>query len=151
MDQFTLPKAQAITRWLLAYVYIPFGLFHILSPTSFLPIMPPQIPQPTLVVVFTGLCEVLGAVGLVIPMTRKFAGLMLALYALCVWPANAYQAFAHVHVPPLPDTWWYHGPRLAFQVVMIWAPLFGARLTGWPFASRGRGQTRRRAGSGRAA
>ena len=126
MDQFALPKAQNIARWLLAYIYIPFGMFHILSPTSFLRIMPPQIPQPTLVVMFTGACDFAGAVALVTTRLRWLAGVMLALYALCVWPANAYQAFAHIHVPPLPDSWWYHGPRLAFQLVMIWAPLFGA-------------------------
>ena len=43
---------------------------------------------------------------------------MLAVYAVCVWPANIYQAFWHVHVWPLPDSWWYHGPRLALQPYM---------------------------------
>ena len=151
LDQFTLPKAQAITRWLLAFVYVPFGLFHILSPTSFLPIMPRFVPAPLQMVVFTGACEVLGAIGLLILWTRRPAGVMLAIYAVCVWPANIYQALAHVHVPPLPDSWWYHGPRLAFQLVMIWAPLFGAGVTGWPLAERARARTRRRAGCGRAA
>ncbi|MEO6376464.1 MAG: hypothetical protein ABIO37_00450, partial [Caulobacteraceae bacterium] len=75
----------------------------------------------------------------------KFAGVMLAIYAVCVWPANAYQAFAHIHTPPLPDSWWYHGPRLAFQVVMIWAPLFGADLTRRPFAGPSRARTRHHA------
>ena len=145
MDQFALPKAQTLTRWLLAYIYIPFGVFHILGPASFLPIVPPWVPAPLTMVVFTGVCEVAGVIGLLLPFSRKLAGVMLALYALCVWPANAYQAFAHIHVPPLPDSWWYHGPRLAFQLVMIWAPLFGGAVTGWPFAERARARTRRHA------
>lgn len=145
VDRFTLPKVQAVTRWLLAYVYVPFGLFHMFSPASFLPIMPPLVPAPLQMVVFTGACEVLGAVGLLIPWTRKLAGVMLALYAVCVWPANIYHALAHVHVPPLPDTWWYHGPRIAFQLVMIWAPLFGGQVTGWPLGVQERALTRRRA------
>jgi uncharacterized membrane protein len=133
MDQFALDKAQASTRWLLAYVYVPFGIFHILAPEKFLPIVPPAVPEPLLVVMATGLCEVLGGVGVLLPWTRRTAGILLALYALSVWPANIYHAVAQVHLPPLPDSWWYHGPRLAFQPVMIWAPLFAAGLTGWPF------------------
>jgi uncharacterized membrane protein len=64
--------------------------------------------------------------------TRWWAGLMLALYALCVWPANIYQAFWQVPVPPLPDSWWYHGPRLAFQPVLIWWALFAGGVVNWP-------------------
>ncbi len=98
--------------------------------------MPPLIPHPRAVVVFTGLCEIAGAIGLLIPQTRRSASIGLALYALCVWPANIYQAFWSIHVPPLPDGWWYHAPRLIFQPVLIWAPLWAAAVTSWPFRPR---------------
>jgi len=133
MDQFGVAKARSLTRWLLAYVYVPFGVFHLVAPDKFLAIMPPEIPAPALIVMLTGLCEILGGFGILVVWTRRPAGALLALYALCVWPANFYHAFAHIHAPPLPDSWWYHGPRLAFQVVMIWAPLFAGGLIGWPF------------------
>ena len=133
MDQFALARAQVTTRWVLAYIYVPFGVYHVLAPEKFLPIMPPIVPSPLLVVVLTGVCEILGGIGILLGWTRRPAGALLALYALCVWPANIYHAFAHVHVGALPDSWWYHGPRIAFQIVLIWAPLFAARLTGWPF------------------
>jgi uncharacterized membrane protein len=123
--------------WLLALVYVPFGLFHILKPADFLPIMPPVLPWPHEIVLFTGACEIAGGLGLLIPRTRRLAAVMLALYALCVWPANLYHALWAVHVPGLPDSWWYHGPRLAFQLVLIWWPLFAAGVTRWPFGGRG--------------
>jgi uncharacterized membrane protein len=63
---------------------------------------------------------------------------MLGLYALCVWPANIYQAFWHVRVWPLPDSWWYHAPRLALQPVLIWWALFAGGVTDWPFRGRAR-------------
>ena len=128
-----LERTRTGFRYVLAAVYAPFGLLHMNAPHAFLPIMPPQIPYPGAVVVFTGACEVAGALGLLVPRTRKAAGVALALYAACVFPANIYHALAHRHVPPLPDSWWYHGPRLAFQPVLIWWALFAGGVVDWPW------------------
>ena len=113
-------------------VYIVFGFVHLWKAEGFLPIMPPLVPYPRQVIQFTGVCEVLGGLGLLIPRVRWLAGLMLAIYAICVWPANIYQALAHVHVPPLPDSWWYHAPRLAFQPIFVWWALFAGGVVDWP-------------------
>ena len=80
----------------------------------------------------TGMSELAGAVALLTVRLRSLAGIMLALYALCVWPANIKHAIEGVHLPPIPDSWWYHGPRLAFQPVLIWWALFSAGVTDWP-------------------
>lgn len=126
--------AKGCTRLLIAAIYAPFGMFHIMSSGSFLAIIPPTIPFPREIVIFTGLCEIAGAIGLLIPRTRRLAGIMLALYALCVWPANIYHAFSGVYVPPLPSSWWYHGPRLLIlQPLFIWAPLWSSGVVRWPF------------------
>lgn len=95
--------------------------------------MPPMIPFPTAVVIFTGLAEIAGGIGILLPPFRKAAAIGLALYAIGVYPANVYQALWHVSVPPLPNSWWYHGPRLAFQPVFVWWALFGGGLIDWPF------------------
>jgi uncharacterized membrane protein len=121
----------------MALFYLAAGALHLTAPDRFLPIMPPLIPYPRAVVLLTGACEVAGAVGLVVPRSRRLAGVMLAIYALCVWPANIYQALWHVHVPPLPDSWWYHGPRLAFQPVLVWWALYAGGSMDWPFRSTG--------------
>ena len=125
--------ARGYTRLAIAAIYAPFGVLHIVHSHGFLPIMPPMIPFPRAVVIFTGLCEIVGAAGLLLPRTRRLAGIMLALYALCVWPANLYHASSGVSVPPLPSSWWYHGPRLLLQPVFIWAPLWAAGVIDWPF------------------
>jgi uncharacterized membrane protein len=121
---------------LLAAVYVPFGIFHLVSPDSLLPIMPPAVPFPRAVILFTGACEIAGGIGLLLARTRRAAAILLSIYAVCVWPANIWQAVAHIHTPPIPDSWWYHGPRLAFQLVFIWWPLFAVELIDWPFAKR---------------
>jgi len=125
--------ARSRTRLLIAAIYAPFGLLHILHSHGFLAIMPPVIPFPREIVIVTGVCEIVGAVGLLIPRTQRLAGLMLGLYAVCVWPANLYHAFSGATVPPLPSSWWYHGPRLLLQPVFIWAPLWAADMIRWPF------------------
>ena len=131
-----LERRQTESRIVLAAIYIVFGFVHISRTNGFLPIMPPLIPFPRQVILFTGACEIFGGLGLLIPRLRWLAGLMLAIYAVCVWPANIYQALGHVHVPPLPDSWWYHGPRLAFQPVFVWWALFAGGVTNWPWRSR---------------
>ena len=128
-----LDRVHSLSRYALAAVYAPFGLLHMRAAAAFLPIMPPGIPYPRTVVVLTGVCELAGAVGLLVPRTRRAAGVALALYAVCVFPANLYHALAHRHVPPLPDSWWYHGPRLLFQPVFVWWALFAGGVTDWPW------------------
>ncbi len=130
MTATDLDRLRAVLRWIIAVTYIGFGLLHLGEADAFLPIMPPIIPYPKAVILFTGACEVAGGIGLLLRRTRWLAGVMLAIYALCVWPANIYQAFWHVHVPPLPDSWAYHGPRLVFQPVLVWWALFAGGVIG---------------------
>lgn len=132
-----MPSAHRLVRLLLAAIYAPFGVVHVLAPHGFLAIMPPGVPFPREVVIFTGLCEIAGAIGLLIPRTRRLAGIMLALYAVCVWPANIWHALSGVSVPPLPSSWWYHAPRLfLLQPFFIWASLWAAGVIDWPFRRR---------------
>ena len=127
-----LDRAHDLSRYALILVYAPFGLLHMRAATAFLPIMPPWVPYPRTVVILTGVCELAGAMGLLVPSTRRAAGVALALYAVCVFPANLYHALAHRHVPPLPDSWWYHGPRLLLQPVLVWWALFAGGVMDWP-------------------
>ena len=125
--------ARKAARALLALVYVPFGVFHMANPAAFAPIMPGWVPHPHAVIVFTGACEVLGGIGLLIPATRWWAGVMLAAYAVAVFPANLHHALDHVVVPGLPSSLWYHVPRLLFQPVFVWWALWAGRVIDWPF------------------
>ena len=120
-------------RWLMAAFYIAAGIGHLLGPDAFLPIVPDWVPLPREVLLVTGVCELAGAAALLTMRLRWLAGVMLALYALCVFPANIKHAIEHIVVPPIPDSWWYHGPRLALQPVLIWWALFCAGVIDWPW------------------
>jgi uncharacterized membrane protein len=136
MADHRLEHLRQIFRLVIVATYLGVGGLHLAAANSFLAIMPPVVPHPRLVILFTGGCEIAGAVGLMMRRTRRLAGVMLAIYAVCVWPANIYQALWHVRAPPLPDSWWYHGPRLAFQPVLVWWALFAGEVVAWPFGQR---------------
>jgi uncharacterized membrane protein len=114
-------------------LYLVAGIVHIKSPDAFLPIVPDWVPSPRNVVLVTGLCEIAGAIGLCLPPFRRLAGLALALYAVCVFPANIKHALDHVQVAGIPDSWWYHAPRLALQPILVWWALFCAEVIDWPW------------------
>jgi uncharacterized membrane protein len=117
----------------LAVVYGLAGGLHLTVPGPFISIVPGWVPAPATVVRLTGLCELAGAVGLIMPRTRRLAGFMLALYAVCVFPANINQAFWLAGPHPSPWRWLYHAPRLSLQPVIIWWPLWASGLVDWPF------------------
>jgi uncharacterized membrane protein len=126
-------SARLAMRWLMAAFYLAAGILHLRRPEAFLPIVPGWVPAPREIVLLTGAAEIAGAFGLLVPRLRKAAGLGLALYALCVFPANIKHAFQDIAIPSLPRSWWYHGPRLALQPVLIWWALFAAGLVDWPW------------------
>jgi uncharacterized membrane protein len=120
-------------RWVLALFYLAAGYIHLTKPGTFMPVMPDWVPAPYQVILFTGACEVAGAIGLVIPRTRWLAGLMLALYAIAVFPVNIKHAFYGPAIPGIANMWLYHGPRLLLQPVLVWWALYAGGVTDWPF------------------
>jgi uncharacterized membrane protein len=120
-------------RWVLALFYLSAGYVHLTMPNTFMPVMPDWVPAPYKVILFTGACEVAGAIGLVVPRTRWLAGLMLALYAVAVFPVNIKHAIYGPAIAGIPNMWYYHGPRLLLQPVLVWWALYAGGVTDWPF------------------
>lgn len=120
-------------RWLLAVAYFVVGVIHLTVPHAFMPIMPTWVPYPHSVILLTGVCEVVGSIALLTQRFRHLAGFMLALYAVCVFPANIKHAWDFAVFGRGGLSWWYHAPRLAFQPVIIWWALYVGEVTDWPF------------------
>ncbi len=120
-------------RFILALAFAFAGFAHLRSPETFLAITPGWVPMPATVIAVTGVCELAGAVALLVPRLRWWGGVMLALYTVCVYPANINHALNDIAVGGAHLSWWYHGPRLAFQPVIVWWCLFAGRVIDWPF------------------
>ena len=123
-------------RLFMAAFYLAAGMLHIVAPAGFVLIVPDAAPWPETTVIATGLCEIAGAAGLMTQRLRRDAGIALAVYAVCVFPANIKHALFMVPVAGLPVSWWYHGPRLALQPLLVWWALYCAEVTDWPFGAK---------------
>lgn len=117
-----LPPSCLVSRvkWIgLGFVFLWFlvgGIAHFAATDLEMSIVPPYVPQPRAVVLVSGVFELLGAAGLLLPATRRLAGAGLFLLTLAVTPANVYmlQNAASFHVP-----YWTLVARLPLQVGLL--------------------------------
>jgi len=122
-------RARRIGRVVLALAYGVAGVIHLAKPGPFAAITPPWVPFPETVVALTGLAELLGAAGLMQPVSptlRRTAGWGLALYALCVWPANYHHMQLDLARADHGLGLGYHIPRLLAQPLIIWWALWAS-------------------------
>lgn len=132
---------RAIGRWALATLYLVAAGFHLARPGPFVGVLPPWVPWPEAVVLWTGLAEGAGAVGLVQPWSprlRRAAAIGLALYAVCVFPANVQHMLLDLARPDGGLGLGYHVPRLMAQPLLVWLALWSGRATDWPFTPAAR-------------
>ncbi len=114
-------------------------MLHLVSPAPFVGITPAWVPSPQMVIAFTGLAELAGAAGLLQPFSlplRRAAGIGLALYAVCVFPANINHMILDMSSPDPKLGWAYHAPRMLLQPVLVWLALWVSGVIDWPFRGR---------------
>ncbi|NTF44109.1 DoxX family protein [Rhizobium rhizogenes] len=127
-----------LSRVILSCLYAMAGILHLTVPAPFLTIMPEWVPHPQIVVAITGVYEVVGAVGLLMPRLRRSAGWLLAIYAICVFPANIKHAIIDLTSVTGGLGPWYHFPRLLLQPVIVWWALYASEILSWPCAKQSR-------------
>jgi uncharacterized membrane protein len=104
----------------LAFVFCWFffgGLAHFLYDDFFVGIVPPGIKAPETLVYVSGIFEILGALALLSPVTRRLAGWGLFLLTLCVTPANLYMWMRPDLFAQYPES--LLGLRLVIQVFLL--------------------------------
>jgi uncharacterized membrane protein len=120
----------AATRAGLCVMFLVTALAHFNSMRHDLARMvPPIFRRPLAVIYFTGVCEVSGAIGLLLPWTRVYAAVGLILFMVAILPANIHAAKAKVTLRGRPAT-----PlivRIPMQVLFIaltwWAGIIQAK------------------------
>lgn len=136
------PRARQAARWLLGLLYLTAGLFHVLRPHPFVTITPAWVPMPDVVVLLTGLAELAAVPALLQPWSRplrRAAGIGLALYAVCVYPANVNHMVLDMAKPVPSLGWAYHVPRLMAQPLLVWLALWATGAIDWPWRKAPRG------------
>jgi uncharacterized membrane protein len=113
----------SILRVVLAIGMIAVGVQHFLNPEPFVRIVPAALPAPRALVYISGVFEILGGIGLLVPRLRRASAWGLIALYIAVFPANVNMAVNRIALdegPPLPT--WALWLRLPLQAVLIaWA------------------------------
>ena len=102
----------------LAAMFVVTGIAHFAPPMrrDLIAIVPPRLPAAGLLVSVTGVLELLGAAGLLLPATRTAAAVCLLLLMLAMFPANVYAS----RMPDPPKSMTTQLPlRIATEIVFL--------------------------------
>src|SRR5205807_1569977 len=110
------PRSTAV----LGAFFVAAGINHFLVPRYYRRIVPPGFGDPATVVAVSGVAEIAGGVGVLVPATRPAAGWWLVVLLAAIFPANIHMAvhaeeFEDLRLPPA--ALWL---RLPLQPVMMW-------------------------------
>ncbi|MFI9326437.1 hypothetical protein ACIGZJ_02700 [Kitasatospora sp. NPDC052868] len=85
---------QPALRGALALLFVTTGVPHFVPSwrRDFVGMIPPALPRPALLVTLTGVLELAGAAGLLVPPLASLAAACLALLMIAMFPANVYAA-----------------------------------------------------------
>jgi uncharacterized membrane protein len=114
---------RVVLRVLLAIFFVTAGVLHFVNSGFFEQIVPPYLPWPLEIVYISGVFEILGGCGILIPRLRRAAGWGLIALLIAVFPANLHMAINDVYVngkatPPL--LLWLRLPMQLVFIVWVW-------------------------------
>lgn len=107
---------RAFFRWLLAIAFLLAGANHFRVPGFYVPMIPPWLPAPLLLVQISGVAEMLGGLGVLLPPVRRAAAWGLIVLLIAIFPANLHLALHGFGSAPA----WILWLRLPFQPLFIW-------------------------------
>ena len=122
----------------LAVVFLWFmggGISHFTNPDLFVSIMPPYVGYHLEIVYISGVFEILGAIGLMIPQLRQWAGNGLLLLVVCVTPANVHMWMNPELFPDVPEAFLFI--RLVVQLLLLLCIWWSTRMPLRPLETAG--------------
>ena len=113
---------KTLLRLLLSAFVTAAGVAHWVTPTPFVQMMPNYLPYHLALVQISGVFEILGGVGLLIPFVSRYAAWGLILLFIAVFPANVNMAVNDLVIDGMPHNLVAYWLRLPCQAVLIaWA------------------------------
>jgi len=110
----------SVSLGLMALLFVFAGVMHFVKPAPYIGIMPPWLPHPALLVLLSGIAEVAGGLGVLLPATRVIAGWGLIALLVAVFPANV-QMFLDARAKGAGVLWMAAvTARLPLQALLIW-------------------------------
>jgi uncharacterized membrane protein len=119
---------KTIITWVVALIMIAAGTGHLIDPEPWMVIVPAPLP-PLAAVYASGVFEILGGLGVLIPRTRKVAGYGLVALFIAVFPANINAWWNDLPMAGTVAPSWFHWIRLPFQAVLMYTAWWIAQPT----------------------
>jgi uncharacterized membrane protein len=110
--------AQRVWQWVVGPLFVFAGANHFINPKPYLSMMPSYLAAHAALVQISGVAEILGGLGLLLPCARRLAAWGLILLLIAVFPANlnvALHGWPGENIPA-----WVLWARLPFQPLSIW-------------------------------
>lgn len=112
-------------RLALAMLFTFTGIGHFFFVEEMMQMIPPLVPARELLVYLTGVLEIAGAIGILIPSLQRLAGYALIAFLLGVLPANIYASLNYTGMGSHADGHHYLWFRVPLQLLFIaWTWLF---------------------------
>jgi uncharacterized membrane protein len=112
-------RAEGRSWRLLGDVFILAGVNHFVMPRAYERIVPPSLRgRSRLVVQLSGVAEIAGGVGVLVPATRRASGLGLIALLAAVFPVNVHMAREPERFRKIPR--WALLARLPLQPLIMW-------------------------------
>ncbi len=110
------------SRAVLALIFVGAGVLHLTQTDAYVRVMPAYLPRPRELVWISGVAELAGGAGLLLPRTRRWAGAGLAALLVAVFPANVNMALhpASAGLGIAPFLLWLRLPLQALLVGWVW-------------------------------
>lgn len=113
-------------RYFLAVFFFIAGLNHFLNPQPYLAMMPKALPAHEAMNIISGLAEMAGAIGVLIPRLQRLSGWCLLALLVAIYPANinvALNGWPGVSIPT-----WALWARLPLQFALAYWVYFACLL-----------------------
>ncbi|QBD83696.1 hypothetical protein EPA93_36835 [Ktedonosporobacter rubrisoli] len=123
----------------MAALFVFTSVSHFISPVrdDLIRMVPDFVPFPAQIVFITGILELLGAIGLLIPAMRRAAAICLILLLIGMFPANVYAALRDISLLGEPATpLWLRVPEQIVYIGMLLWSISATKIVGLRTASQ---------------
>jgi uncharacterized membrane protein len=103
---------------IIAVFFIAGGIAHFVVTDSYIAAMPDYLGYHKELIIISGVFEILGAIGILVPQTRLLAGYGLVALIIAVYPANINMALHPEKYTDISELFLYI--RLPFQFLFMW-------------------------------
>lgn len=137
-----MPWLKPVGRLLIGASFVAIGVLHFTNPAPFVQIMPAWLPWHLELIYLSGAFEILGGVGLLLPVSRRFSAWGLVALLVAVFPANINMLVNEIYLDGMPHEPWLLWARLPMQPLFALLVMWAGEIGPWSLSRKAARATR---------